>query len=312
MFAVTALLAIALAGCGTTDKQAAGSAVPAAGAQTAQTASTKWPEVLRFGVLPGEEEGKLSRGNKQFVEDLGKELGIKTELFVGDDYTAVVEAMRTKKIDMASFGPFSYIIAAERSGAVALAVKAKSEDEALYKSLIVVPAQSKAQKIEDLKGKTFLFADPASTSGHLFPRAMMIKQLGITNDQVESYFSNVSFSGGHDKSILAIARGTADGAGVCDTCIKRVVDAGLVKESDYRVIGTSDPIPQSPFAYRKDLPADLVEKMKQFMLNYHKDNKNPQFFSSGTQRFFLVDDSKYNIVRETAKALNMSPEQLLK
>ncbi|MFE5323121.1 phosphate/phosphite/phosphonate ABC transporter substrate-binding protein [Paenibacillus sp. NPDC056579] len=308
------LLILALAGCGTTSKQAGGNVEQGSqGGQSVQAASSSnWPTVLRLGVLPGEEEGKLSRGNKQFVEDLGKELGIKTELYVGEDYTAVVEAMRTKKIDIASFGPFSYIIAAERSGAVAMAVKAVNEKEATYQSLIVVPAASPAQKISDLKGKTFLFADPASTSGHLFPRAAMIKELGITNDKIESFFSNVSFSGGHDKSILAIAKGTADGAGVCDTCIKRVVDAGLVKESDYRVIGKSDPIPQSPMAYRKDLPADLIEKIKQFMLNYHKDNKNPAFFSNGTQQFFLVDDSKYNVVRETAKALNMSPEQLLK
>ncbi|WP_248927626.1 phosphonate ABC transporter substrate-binding protein [Paenibacillus hamazuiensis] len=310
MLTIAAAVLAITAGCGTTDKQSAGSGAQQ-GAQPVQAAA-KWPEVLRLGVLPGEEEGKLSRGNKQFVEDLGKELGIKTELYIGEDYTAVVEAMRTKKIDLASFGPFSYIIAAERSGAVAMAVKAKNESEAFYHSLIVVPANSKAQKIEDLKGKTFLFADPASTSGHLFPRALMMKQLNITNDQVEKFFSNVSFSGGHDKSILAIAKGTADGAGVCDSCIKRVVDAGLVKESDYRVLATSDPIPQSPLAYRKDLPADLVEKIKQFILNYHKDNKNPAFFGGGTQQFFLVDDSKYQVVRDTAKALNMSPEELLK
>lgn len=270
-----------------------------------------WPEVIRFGVLPGEEEGKLSRGNQQFVDDLGKALGIKTELYVGEDYTAVIEAMRTKKIDIASFGPFSYIIAAQRSGAVPFAVKAASKESAFYHSLIVVPANSPAKSIADLKGKTFLFADPASTSGHLFPRMMMIKELGIKNDQIESYFSNVSFSGGHDKSIIAIAKGQADGAGVCDTCIDRVVQAGLVKKSDYKVIGTSDPIPGSPLAYRGDLPADLVQKIKEFVFNYN--TQNPSFFTDDkTTAYFPVTDADYQVVKDTATALNMSPEELLK
>ncbi len=308
MIAGLAVIASGCGGSGQTTKAVGAGPNPSAQA----TEAPKMPEVLRVGVLPGEEEGKLSRGNKKFVEDLGKATGLKTELFVGDDYTAVIEAMRTKKIDIASFGPFSYIIAAERSGAIPFAVKATSLEAAFYHSLIVVPADSKAQKLEDLKGKTFLFADPASTSGHLFPRAIFINKLGIKTEEVETYFSNLSFSGGHDKSILAVAKKTADGAGVCDTCIKKVIDAGLVKESDFRIIAKSDPIPTSPFTYRNDLPAELVEKIKAFMFDYHNQGAEPGFFANGTQRFFPIEDKDYQVVKDTAKALNMSPEQLLK
>jgi len=293
---------------GAAETQAA--SAPAAAAAAVEDPKADWPEVLRLGVLPGEEEGKLSRGNQKFVDDLGAALGIKTELFVGDDYTAVIEAMRTKNIDLATFGPFSYIIANERSGALPLAVKEKSKEEAFYNSLVVVPKDSPAQTVEDLKGKTFLFSDPASTSGHLFPRAKMIDELGITNDEVESFFSTVSFSGGHDKSIIAISKGIADGAGVCDTCIQRVVDAGLVSADSYRVIATSDPIPASPLTYRDDLPESLVEAIKAFIFEYH--TQNPEFFSDGTTKYIPVDDSDYQVVRDTAEALNMSPEELLK
>jgi phosphonate transport system substrate-binding protein len=304
------VLAIMATACGKPADKA--DTATAATAAAKATEAPKWPDVIRIGVLPGEEEGKLSRGNKKFAEDLGKSLGVKTELFIGDDYTAVIEAMRTKKIDIAAFGPFSYIIAAERSGAVPFAVKATSSEAAFYHSLIVVPAASKAQTLADLKGKTFLFADPASTSGHLFPRGIFINKLGIKTEEVDTYFSNISFSGGHDKSILAVARGTADGAGVCDTCIQKVLDAGLVKETDFRIIEKSDPIPTSPWTYRKDLPADLVEKIKAFVFNYHTQTPEAGFFVNGTQKFFPIADKDYQVVKDTSKALNMSPEQLLK
>ncbi|MGP4039186.1 phosphate/phosphite/phosphonate ABC transporter substrate-binding protein [Gracilibacillus sp. D59] len=268
-----------------------------------------WPKKISYGVLPGEED-ELSRAHNIFVEDMSEALGIEVELFQGEDYNAVIEAMRSKKLDLASFGPFSYIIAQERSDAIPFAVRAKSEETATYNSWIVVPDESKVQTIEELKGKSILFADPASTSGHLFPRSMFIEELGITNDELESYFSSVSFSGSHDNSILAIAAGDADAAGVCSTCVERAIEGGMVSESDFRIIAKSDPIPSSPLSYRADLPESLVEAIQDFVYNY--DNK--EFFEKAgdaESRYIPVEESDYDIIRNTAESLNMSPEELL-
>ncbi|SER25802.1 phosphonate transport system substrate-binding protein [Gracilibacillus ureilyticus] len=291
-------LALLLAGCGN-DANASGG-----------ENENGWPEKIRYGVLPGEEDSELSRAHELFVKDMSEELGIEVELFQGEDYNAVIEAMRSKKLELASFGPFSYIIAQERSNAVPIAVRAISEEDATYNSWIVVPDESDVQSLEELEGKSILFADPASTSGHLFPRGIFIEELGITNDEVESYFSSVSFSGSHDNSILAIAAGDADAAGVCSTCVERAVKGGLVSESDFRIIAESDPIPSSPISYRGDLPEDLVEAIKEFIYNYD----NEEFFEQAgdkDSRYIPVDESNYEIIRKTAESLNMSPEELL-
>ncbi len=268
-----------------------------------------WPKKISYGVLPGEEE-ELSRAHNLFVEDMSEALGIEVELFQGEDYNAVIEAMRSEKLDLASFGPFSYIIAQERSDAIPIAVRAKDEEDATYNSWIVVPDESDVQTLEELEGKSILFADPASTSGHLFPRAIFIDALGITNDKVESYFSSVSFSGSHDNSILAIAAGDADAAGVCSSCVERAIEGGMVSESDFRIIAESDPIPSSPISYRADLPESLVEAIQEFVYNYD----NEEFFEKAgdaDSRYIPVDESDYDIIRNTAEALNMSPEELL-
>nr|WP_238358063.1 phosphate/phosphite/phosphonate ABC transporter substrate-binding protein [Cohnella zeiphila] len=323
------VLAVALTACGQKNEAASGSANNANNASNAGAASDAgtasdaassspasaspaagdrkdWPKELNIGFIPGENDGKANDPKKIVAKDMSDALGIKVNVFEGEDYTAVIEAMRTKKIDVASFGPFSYIIAHERSGAEAFAVSAASEDAEFYHSLIVVPADSPAQSLADLKGKSMLFADPASTSGHLFPEMMFAKQFNLEPGKIDSYFSNVSYSGGHDKSIIAISKGQADSAGVCDSCIKRIVDEGLVKESDYRVLATSDPIPSSPLAYRNDLPADLVAAIKDFFLHY--DNQD---YLKGNH-YFPVQDSDYQIIRDTADLLKMSPDDLLK
>lgn len=308
---ITALMVV-LAGCGQSAKNVSNGNGNASGnaATEEAAAATEWPEVLRIGSLPLE-DGEASRNADQFAKDLGEYLGIKVETFEGEDYNMMIEAMRSKKIDITTYGPFGYIIAVERSGAKLLAAMNNGPGTE-GTSVIIVPKDSPVQTVEDLKGKSFLFADPASTTGHLYPRATLMKKLGITNDEIETFFSNVSFSGGHDKSLLAIANGDADGAATCSQCIKMFSDSGLFKAEDVRVIAESDPIPGGgALAYRGDLPEDLVEKMREFALNYNKEH--PEYFKAmGAAGFFPAEDADFDGVREVAKMLDMSPEEMLK
>lgn len=308
---ITAVMLV-LAGCGQKSNNADNGSVSADGKANTEeaAASTKWPEVLRVGNLPME-DGESSRNADQFAKDLGEYLGIKVETFEGEDYNMMIEAMRSKKIDVTTFGPFGYIIAVERSGAKLLAAMNNGPGSE-GTSVIIVPKDSPAKTVEDLKGKSFLFADPASTTGHLYPRATLMKKLGITNDEIETFFSNVSFSGGHDKSLLAIANGDADGAATCSQCIKMIADAGLIKEEDVRVIAESDKIAGGgALSYRDGLPEDLVEKMREFALGYSKEH--PEYFKAmGAAGFFPAEDSDFDGVREVAKMLEMSPEEMLK
>ncbi|MHA6482059.1 phosphate/phosphite/phosphonate ABC transporter substrate-binding protein [Paenibacillus sp. strain BS8-2] len=276
----------------------------------ADSSKSEWPSVLRIGSLPME-DGEMSRTADQFATDLGEYLGIKVETFQGEDYNMMIEAMRSGKIDLTTYGPFGYIIAVERSDAKLLAAMNNGPGSEGH-SVIVVPKDSPAQSVEDLKGKNFLFADPASTTGHLYPRATLMKLLNLTNDQVPEFFANVSFSGGHDKSLLAIANGDADGAATCDQCVAMIAGAGLIKAEDVRVIAESDPIPGGgALAYRNGLPQDLVDKMREFALGYAE--KNPAYFEGmGAKGFFPAEDTDFDGVREVAKLLEMSPEEMLK
>ena len=66
--------------------------------------------------------------------------------------------------------------------AFATAETAKS-GRTFYHSQIIALKDSGIRRSTDLKGKTFAFVDPSSTSGHLFPKAGLIK-LGIDPEQV--------------------------------------------------------------------------------------------------------------------------------
>ncbi|MEC5423871.1 phosphate/phosphite/phosphonate ABC transporter substrate-binding protein [Virgibacillus sp. C22-A2] len=291
---ITILLVFLLAACGDGESEASSSA--------------DWPDELVIGVVPSEDQTSVSPRVEQFAEELSEELEVDIEVFMGTNYNGVIEGLKNEHVDIAFFGPFAYILANERSGAEVFAIGAESEDEISYQSAFIVPADSDVQELADLEGKDFLFVDPASTSGHIFPRSAVIDEIGITNEEVDAFFGNVSFSGSHDASILSVINGDVDGAAIATDVMDAMIAQGQIDENDFRIIHSSDDIPRGPDAYRSDLPEDLKEAIREFYYSYEDEH---YFEERGINGFYPIEDEAYDVVRRTAENLGMSPEELL-
>src|SRR5947207_952376 len=112
------------------------------------------------------------------------------------DYAAVVEGLANDKIDLAWLGGFTFVQAKLRTGGHAVPIVQRAEDEK-FTSKFIVPASSPVKSLAELKGKTFAFGAPSSTSGHLMPRYFLMKD-GI---QPDTDFKAVAFSGAHDATV---------------------------------------------------------------------------------------------------------------
>lgn len=257
--------------------------------------------------LPNEASEELAEYRGLLQNAMSKEVGIKvTEVNIAD-YNAAVEAMRTKYADIVYFGPVSYVQAVERSGAEALVTPAIFGDKnrAGYTSKIIVKAGSPIKSLSDLKGKTFAFVDPASTSGNYVPTLEFMNAFpGLTNEDLHTngkFFSSVTFSGKHQNGLQAVIAGDIDAAPVASDILAAEIAAGRVKESDFVLIHESPRIPSSPMAIRRDIPADIKEKVKQFFLSY----RDPAYFQymlglSAENRPAFVEalDRDYDYVRD--------------
>lgn len=257
---------------------------------------------LRWGLIPADDAIEMLRQYEPVVEYLEDVLGIDIEVQVTTDYSAAIIAMKQKHIEMAWFGPFSYILAAEEAGAEALVNGVRRDTgRATYRTIFVTKAGSGIETLDDLKGRSFAFVDPASTSGNLIPRKVLLEN-GIDPD---TDFSRIYYAGTHEAVELAVKNGTVDAGADSDTSYNRMLNVGRIDPEETIIIYESEPIPGSPIVVRGDLPQDLKDRIKQALIDMDEQTILQVGGWGDIERYEAVTDSDYDVIRDTRELLGL-------
>ncbi|MEO7056756.1 MAG: putative selenate ABC transporter substrate-binding protein, partial [Caldimonas sp.] len=178
------------------------------------------PGVLRVSAIPDEAPTELQRKFEPLGRYLKKETGMDVQFTPVTDYAAVVEGLATNKIDLAWLGGFTFVQAKLRTNGGVVPIVQRAEDEK-FTSKFIVPIHSSAKTLADLKGKTFVFGSPSSTSGHLMPRYFLLRA-GVNPDKD---FKNIAFSGAHDATVAFVAAGRAEAGVLNASVMDKLVEA---------------------------------------------------------------------------------------
>jgi phosphonate transport system substrate-binding protein len=258
----------------------------------AAAAPAGWPAKLVLGTVPTESSAHQTERYEDLVKYLSQKLGIPVEQKSSSDYAGVITAMQFKHVDVAYFGPKSYVEAALRANAEAFVVEVGEDGTQGYHGLIIAKKGSAIQKLEDAKGKVWAFTDPNSTSGTLVPTIYLVKERKI---DPQTYFSKVIYSGGHEASMLSVKGGKVDIASTNDLDMARGEGKMWNKDKDFQILWTSPLIPGSPMAWRKDLPETLKKALRDAFVSYKDKEGLAKLKLSG---YAPVTDDVYNPVRE--------------
>ncbi|AIT60961.1 phosphate/phosphite/phosphonate ABC transporter substrate-binding protein [Corynebacterium doosanense] len=255
-------------------------------------------ESITLAAVPSEESTTLESAYGNIADLLEKQLGVEVTFQNANDYAAVIEGQRAGQIDMASYGPFSYVIASDSGVKVEpIATLANAADEEpSYTSQLHVPAGSDIKGLEDLRGKNVCFVDAASTSGYLVPSYGL---LGLGIDP-EKDLTPV-MAGGHDASLLSLDGGNCDAAFAQDTQLGVLEETGQIKPGSVEVVWQSDPIPSSPLTANTDtMSAELVEAVKKELLeNGNKEKLTELGICDSVEDCVLPDDSEWGYLPVT-------------
>ena len=263
---------------------------------------------LIMGLIPAESNEEMVEKFEPMRAYMEEKLNRPIKVFTATDYAGVIEAMRQDKVDIAWFGPLSYVLAEQEAGAEAFATGVRTKTgKSTYKSILVVPGDSTVQSIQDLKGKNVAFVDPASTSGGLVPSYLVLK---ATGQKPKDFFGKLTYAGSHDAAGMAVKNKTVDAAGTNDITYNKMLNKGLISEQSNRILLESEPIPGSPLAYRQELDEQTKNNIRETVLNAHKDIKVTGY--GDLLNYESATPKDYGVVRDMINTLGIGREEILK
>ena len=261
-----------------------------------QAAADPDPQTLKVALLPDENASTVIKNNQALKDYLEAQLGKKIELIVTTDYSSMIEAMRHGRLDLAYFGPLSYVLARQKSEIEPFAAL-KVKGSTTYQSVVIANTASGVKTIADIKGKDVAYGDTASTSSHLIPKSVLAEGGLMAGRDYKEHFV-----GSHDAVALAVQNGHAQAGGLSRPIFESLVERKIVNLDKVKVLAYSKPFPQYPWTMRSNLKPELKEKIRNAFLSL----KDPAVLKPfKAEAFAPITDQQYDVVRDLGPLLKI-------
>ena len=259
---------------------------------------------LHMMFVPSGEAQVILQGGEEIARRLKTFTGLHFKTSIATSYAAVIEAMGAGKVDIGWLATFAYVLAKEKYDADLLLIVVRFGSP-FYRGQIVARADSGIATLADLKGKRFAFVDPASTSGHLYPKTLLMSK-GLNPDRL---FSHSVFAGSHNAVILSIMKGEVDAGATYDDARAAIAKSFPEVYDQVRVIAHTKEIPNDTVTARKNLDPALKLKIKEGLLHLSKTPEGSRVLKRLYGISGLMDfDAFFDPVREARRLLQLAPE----
>lgn len=227
------------------------------------------------------------------VEMLARATKRDVKLVIPTNYASTVEAIGNDNADLAYLGGLTYLKARKLYGVVPLVQR---EADRQFHSLFI-SSRAQITKLADLKGKSFAFGDPNSTSGHLEPVKEML-DAGIDPDRD----LQARFTGNHTATAIAVNGGSVDAGALDESVYRKLVEDKTINPGKARVFYTSHPFLDYVWVVRKGLDPATAEAIKKAFLG----TTDPAVLDVlRATKFVAADDAEYEPLRKVAERLKL-------
>lgn len=271
------------------------------------TMATSAEGTLNVQFVPTNNDGSMEAKTGPFADYLSEKLGMDVNVTLATDYSTIVEAMASGKVDLGIMPPAAYVQARNLDAAEAILssqlVKYDEDTEepiegeytSTFKGEVLVKADSDMESLEDLKGKKIATLSPNSASGYIYPVAEM-KDLGIDplTDCTLTTVNDIP------SEMTAVLNGQQDACfvfqGARYVFSSKFTDYDLYK--DLKVLYLTDgDIPNDAIAVQPSMDEDLKAQIKDVFLNMANDEEGKEAMSLwGHTGYGEADESAYDTI----------------
>jgi phosphonate transport system substrate-binding protein len=261
---------------------------------------------LHLVLTPSQKPTDLLAAGEEFGRVLGGLVGVPVRVTVASDYAAVVEALRNRTADLAFVHPVGYVLANREAKALIVA-KNQWHGKTTFSARFYVRKDSGLKTLEDLRGKTIAFVDPASSSGYIYPMVLLIQRGLVQNRDPKTFFREVVFAGSHDASMRSLLNGHVDAIASFDMAREQYLKTEAERERVAWVAETPQ-IPEAGIAAREGLDPAMFARVRSALLKI----QGPEY-AALLKRLYNIDgfesaeDSEYAPVRAAVDLLNYRP-----
>lgn len=229
-----------------------------------------------------------------FRDKLQELTGLEIEFFPVNNRTAAVQAVKSKKLDMALTGPAEYVVFRAVSEAYPVAGFTRPD----YHSMVCVRSDSGINSVADLKGKKVAISKIGSTSGHLGPVKILadngidpLKDIELVHTSREIGWESLK------KGDVA-----AWGYGAHYLVRMRAKDEEAIA-GDFKVIARGPDLPNDVLVAGPHVDAEIVNTIKDAFVNHSneliaeilKSEENGKY--TGMRFLTGVTDADYDYIR---------------
>jgi phosphonate transport system substrate-binding protein len=254
--------------------------------------ATRWGGPLRFATFLAPNMLPVYR---MLAARIGERLGRPVELVVGSSF----DQFERGEVDLGVICGLPYVWLADRRPAPVepLAAPVLAGDRyggrPVYWSDVIVRRDSPIACLEELRGRSWAFNEPASHSGHTVTLYGLVR-MGAR----PGFFARVVEAGFHQRAIRLVAGGAVDAAAI-DSQVLAVELRDHPRLADrLRVVDAFGPSTIQPVVAASRLPDRLKDEVRELLVGLGDDpSTRPTLAHGFIDRFAVVDDAAYDDIR---------------
>ena len=234
------------------------------------------------------------------AEEVGRRLGLETELVVETDYAAC-ERDEDEVCFVCSL-PYVQFEREGRAPAVPIAAPVLQGERyggrPVYFSDVIVHVDSPFRSFLDLRGHSWAYNEPRSHSGYGITRYHLL-ELGETH----GFFGEVIEAGFHETSMRLVADGEVDGSAIDSQVLAVALRDDPQLARALRVVDALGPSTIQPVAVSRRVPEQQRREIRRVLTTMHEDPALRERLGLGlVERFVPADASSYDDIRRMLEA----------